>query len=41
MGAAHKAKAILEVGCGSGHHSEFIAKNYLQKGALLVSCDFS
>ena len=38
---AVQATTILEVGCGSGMHSEFIAKNYLRKGALLVSCDVS
>ena len=41
MTNAISAKAILEVACGTGVHSEFIAKNYLQKGSLLVSCDFS
>lgn len=41
MTNAISAKAILEVACGPGLHSEFIAKNYLQKGSLLVSCDFS
>ena len=41
MANASQSKAILEVGCGSGSHSEFIAKNYLQKGSLLVSSDFS
>ena len=38
---AVQATTILEVGCGSGMHSESIAKNYLRKGALLVSCDVS
>ena len=38
--AAH-CDRILEVGCGSGTHSEVIALNYLKKGGLLVSCDFS
>jgi len=41
MAKASEAKSILEVACASGVHSEFIAKNYLQEGALLVSCDFS
>jgi len=41
MTNAANCKSILEVGCGPGLHSEFIAKNYLQKGGLLVSCDFS
>jgi len=41
MAKASESKRILEVACGSGVHSEFIAKNYLQEGALLVSCDFS
>jgi ubiquinone/menaquinone biosynthesis C-methylase UbiE len=41
MTDAGKASRILEVGCGSGAHSEFIAKNYLKKGGLLVSCDLS
>ena len=35
------AGAILEVGCGPGLHSEFIARNYLKEGGVLVSCDFS
>ena len=35
------ADAILEVGCGPGLHSEFIARNYLKEGGVLVSCDFS
>jgi len=35
------AGAILEVGCGPGLHSEFIARNYLKEGGLLVSCDFA
>ena len=35
------AGAILEVGCGPGLHSEFIARNYLKQGGVLVSCDFS
>ena len=38
---AKQATTILEVGCGSGMHSEFIAKNYLRRGSLLVSCDLS
>ena len=33
--------SIIEVACGSGLHSEIIAKNYLSEGSLLVSCDFS
>ena len=41
MTNAHTAKSILEVGCASGHHSEFIAKSYLKPGSMLVSCDFS
>ena len=41
MTDAAKCKSIIEVGCGPGFHSEFIAKNYLLKGSLLVSCDFS
>jgi len=41
MARASESKNILEVACGSGTHSEFIAKNYLQDGGLLVSCDFS
>ena len=41
MAFAHQAKSIVEVGCGPGLHSEFIAKNYLQKGSRLVCCDFS
>ena len=41
MADASKCKSIVEVGCGPGFHSEFIAKNYLAKGSLLVSCDFS
>ena len=41
MTDAAKCKSIIEVGCGPGFHSEFIAKNYLSKGGLLVSCDFS
>lgn len=41
MTNAINCKAIIEVGCGPGFHSEFIAKNFLQKNSMLVSCDFS
>lgn len=41
MTNASQADAILEVGCGPGLHTEFIAKTYLKKDAVLVSCDFS
>lgn len=41
MTNAAQCKSIVEVGCGPGFHSEFIAKNYLSNGGLLVSCDFS
>lgn len=41
MAKAGKSKSIIEVACGSGTHSDFIARNYLSKGARLVSCDFS
>jgi trans-aconitate methyltransferase len=32
---------LLEVGCGTGHHSELIAKSFTPANGLLVSCDFS
>lgn len=41
MTESFNAETILEVGSGPGLHSEFIARNYLKRGALLVSCDFS
>lgn len=41
MTGVTQADAILEVGAGTGLHSEFIAKSYLKPGALLVSCDIS
>ena len=41
MTESYNAGAILEVGCGPGLHSEFIARNYLKEGGVLVSCDFS
>jgi trans-aconitate methyltransferase len=41
MTDAWNCDSILEVGCGPGLHSEFIAKNYLKSDSTLVSCDFS
>ena len=41
MTKAHTAKSILEVGCGTGHHSQLIAKSILARGSRLISCDFS
>jgi cyclopropane fatty-acyl-phospholipid synthase-like methyltransferase len=41
MTDAWNRDSILEVGCGPGLHSEFIAKNYLKSDSTLVSCDFS
>ena len=35
------SKRIIEVGCGPGLHSQLIAKSFMSKGSLLVSCDFS
>jgi ubiquinone/menaquinone biosynthesis C-methylase UbiE len=32
---------ILEVACGSGLHSLYLAKTMLRRGAALVSCDIS
>jgi len=29
------------VACGAGTHSLVLAKSFLQRGAVLVSCDFS
>ena len=37
----HSKKRILEVACGSGMHSLFLAKTMLQRGGVLVSCDIS
>ncbi|CDW81850.1 UNKNOWN [Stylonychia lemnae] len=36
-----QCKRILEVACGGGYHSLIVAKTMLQKGGVLVSCDFS
>lgn len=36
-----RAKRILEVACGAGSHSLVLASTYLQRGAVLVSTDFS
>ncbi|TNV76995.1 hypothetical protein FGO68_gene5570 [Halteria grandinella] len=38
---AHQRKRILEVACGSGMHSLYLAKTMLQRGAVLVSTDIS
>ena len=32
---------VLEVGCGSGIHSELIANAFIKSPGMLVSCDFS
>ena len=32
---------VLEVGCGPGKHSVMLAKEFLQEGGVLVSCDYS
>lgn len=34
-------RRILEVACGSGQHSLFLAKTMIARGAALVSCDIS
>lgn len=34
-------KRILEVACGSGLHTQFLAKTMLQRGGVLVSTDIS
>jgi ubiquinone/menaquinone biosynthesis C-methylase UbiE len=39
--AAHQRKRILEVACGSGMHSLYLAKTMLARGSALVSCDIS
>ena len=42
MADVRYSERVLEVACGSGTHSEMIAKSFLHnKGAVLVSCDFS
>lgn len=37
----YNKKRILEVACGSGMHSLFLAKTMLQRGGVLVATDFS
>lgn len=39
--AAHTKKRILEVGCGSGMHSTYLAKSMLKRGSCLVCTDIS
>ena len=42
MANAINSKRILEVACGPGRHSLFLASNFLTKDkGVLVSCDFS
>ncbi len=38
---AHSRKRILEVACGSGMHTLYLAKTMLQRGAVVVSTDIS
>lgn len=38
---AHSRKRILEVACGSGMHTMYLAKTMLQRGAVVVSTDIS
>lgn len=37
----HQKKRILEVACGSGLHSLYLAKTMLQRDAVLVCTDIS
>ena len=37
----HTKKRILEVACGSGMHSLYLAKTMLQRGSALVCTDIS
>ena len=42
MTNARSCRAVLEVACGAGTHSEVIAKSFLRNdGGILVSSDFS
>jgi ubiquinone/menaquinone biosynthesis C-methylase UbiE len=38
---ANKKRRILEVACGGGSHSLYLAKTMLQRGSVLVSTDIS
>ncbi len=38
---AHEKKRILEVACGSGLHSLYLAKTMLRRGAVLCCTDIS
>ncbi len=37
----HQKKRILEVGCGSGLHSLYLAKTMLQRGSVMCCTDIS
>jgi len=32
---------VIDIACGPGKHSLMLASNFLKKGGVLVSCDFS
>lgn len=36
-----QAKRILEVASGPGFHTQLLASTYLQRGGVVVACDFS